>query len=55
VDTSSLLRIGNIIPREEVTETKFRGKIIQRLPHLEIHPINNHQTQTFLHMPEIFC
>jgi hypothetical protein len=33
-----------------VTETKFRaepeGMAIQRLPHLGIHPINNHQTQT---------
>jgi hypothetical protein len=30
---------------ERVTETKFRaeteGRTIQRLPHLEIHPINN--------------
>jgi hypothetical protein len=35
---------------EGVTETKFRaeteGTTIQRLPHLGIHPINNHQTQT---------
>jgi hypothetical protein len=35
---------------EEVTETKFRaepeGTTIQRLPHLGIHPINHHQTQT---------
>jgi hypothetical protein len=35
---------------EGVTETKFRaeteGTIIQRLPHLGIHPINNHQIQT---------
>jgi hypothetical protein len=50
VDTSFLLRIGNNIPMEGVTETKFRaemeGKNIQRLPHLVIHPINNHQTQT---------
>jgi hypothetical protein len=33
-----------------VTETKFRAeterRTIQRLPHPEIHPINNHQTQT---------
>ena len=46
VDTSLLLRMGNKIPMEEVTETKFGAKMegmtIQRLPHLEIHPINNH-------------
>jgi hypothetical protein len=32
------------------SERKFgeepEGTTIQRLPHLEIHPINNHQTQT---------
>ena len=35
---------------EGVPETKFRGDpkgtTIQKLPHLGIHPINNHQTQT---------
>jgi hypothetical protein len=55
VDTSILLRRGNKIPMEAVTETKFRAEIdgmtIQRLPHLGIHPINNHQTQTLLRMP----
>ena len=34
---------------EAVTETKFgaetEGMTIQKLPHLGIHPINNHQTQ----------
>jgi hypothetical protein len=59
VDTSLLLTMGNKIPMEGVTETKFRGntegKTIQRLPHLGIHPIYNHQTQTLLHMPERFC
>jgi hypothetical protein len=49
VDTASLLRMGNKITMEEVTETKFRAKLegmtIQRLPHLGIHPINNHQIQ----------
>jgi hypothetical protein len=58
VDTSTLLRRGNKIPMEGVTETKFRaeteGRTIQRLPHLEIHPINNHQSQTLLHMPTRF-
>jgi hypothetical protein len=59
VDTLFLLRIRNKIPMEGVAETKFgaetEGKSIQRLPHLEIHPINNHQTQTLLHMPARFC
>jgi hypothetical protein len=58
VDTS-ILRKGNKIPMEGVTETKFRadteGRTIQRLPHPGIHPINNHQTQTLLHMPANFC
>jgi hypothetical protein len=49
VDTLFLLGIGNKIPMEGVTETKFRAeteeKTIQRLPHLGIHPIYNHQTQ----------
>jgi hypothetical protein len=59
VNTSLFLRMGNKIPMEGVTETKFRakmeGKTIQRLPHLGIHPIYNHQTQTLLHMPDRFC
>jgi hypothetical protein len=59
VDTSLLLRMGNKIPMEGVTETKFGAKMevktIQRLPHPGIHPIYNHQTQTLLHMPERFC
>jgi hypothetical protein len=59
VDTLLLLRMGNKIPMEGVTETKFgaemEGETIQRLLHLGIHPIYNHQTQTLLHMPERFC
>ena len=59
VDTLLLLRMGYKIPMEGLTETKFRaeteGKTIQRLPHPGIHPINNHQTQTLLHIPERFC
>ena len=51
-DTSILFRRGNKIPKEGVTETKCgaetEGRIIQRLPHLGIHPIYNHQTQTLL-------
>jgi hypothetical protein len=52
VDTLILLRRGNKIPMEGLTETKFRaeteGMTIQRLPHLGIHPINNHQIQILL-------
>jgi hypothetical protein len=59
VDTLFLLRMGNKLPMEGVTETKFRaeteGMTIQRVPHPGIYPINNHQTQTLLHMPERFC
>jgi hypothetical protein len=55
VDTSFLLRRGNKIPMEGVTETKFgvetEGRIIQRLPYPGIHSINNHETQTLLHIP----
>jgi hypothetical protein len=51
--------MGNKIPMEGVTETKFRtekeGKTIQRVPHMGIHPIYNHQTQALLHMPERCC
>jgi hypothetical protein len=48
VDTSFLLRQGNKMPMEGVTEAKCGAEIermtIQRLPHLGIHPIYNHQT-----------
>jgi hypothetical protein len=58
VNISFLLRMGNKIPMEGVTETKFRaeteGQTIQRLPHPAMHRINNHQTQTLLHMPARF-
>jgi hypothetical protein len=44
---------------EGVTETKFRaetgGTIIQRLLHLGLYPINNHQTQTPQQMPTRAC
>jgi hypothetical protein len=59
MDTLFLFRMGNKISMEGITETKFRvkmeGKTIQRLPHLGIHPIYNHKTQTLLHMPARFC
>ena len=55
VDTLILLRRGNKIRMEGTTETKFEadteGMTIQRLPHLGIHPIYSHQTQTILWMP----
>jgi hypothetical protein len=59
VAPSSLLRMGNKILMEGVTETKFgaetKGWTIQRLPYPGIHPIINHQTQTLLHMPARIC
>jgi hypothetical protein len=59
MDPSFLIRMGNKIPKEGVTETKFgaetEGSTIQRLPHPGINPINNHQTQTLLHMSARFC
>jgi hypothetical protein len=53
VDTFFLLRRGKKIPMEGVTETD--GMTIQRLPHLGIHSINSHQTQTLLHISTRFC
>ena len=57
VDILLFLRMGNKIPMEGVT--KFRaekeGRTIQRLPHLGIHPIYNHQSQTLLQMPTRAC
>jgi hypothetical protein len=48
VDTVILLRRGNKVPMEGITETKCRaeteGMTIQRLPYLKIHPMWNHQT-----------
>jgi hypothetical protein len=59
VDTSSLLRMGNKMPMEGITETKFgaetEGRTIQRLSHQGIHPIISQQTQTLLYMPARFC
>ena len=57
VDTSLLLRMGNKIPMEGVTETKFRaeteGRTIQRLFYIGIHLMNNYQTQTLLQMTRV--
>jgi hypothetical protein len=59
VDTLILFRRGNKIPTEGATETKYEaeteGMTIQRLPHLGIHPINNHQNQTLLWMLTRAC
>jgi hypothetical protein len=59
VDSLILLRRGNKIFMEGVTETKCgaetEGMTIQRLPHLGIHPTNNHQTQTLSWMPTRAC
>jgi hypothetical protein len=55
VDTSILLRRGNKILIEGVTETMFRAetehKTIQRLHHLGIYPINNQTTDK----PRPYC
>jgi hypothetical protein len=59
VDTFILLIKGNKIIMEGDTETKCysgtEGITIQRWPHLGIHPIYNHQTQTLLWMPTRAC
>jgi hypothetical protein len=59
VGTSFLLRMGNKIHRERVTDTKVGAETVdrtmQRIPHLEIHPLYYHQTQTILYMPARFC
>jgi hypothetical protein len=58
VNISFLLRMGNKMPMERVTETRFgsetEGRTTERVPHPGIHPINNHQGQTLLHMPARF-
>ena len=58
VGTLLLLRMGNKIPMEEVTESEFgtkRGRrTIQSLPHPVIHPINKHQTQTLFYIRSRF-
>jgi hypothetical protein len=58
VVTSFLLGMRNKISIEGVTEAQFgaemEGRTIQIRPHLEIHLINNYQTQTLLHMPARF-
>jgi hypothetical protein len=52
VGTSVLLRNGNKILMGSNMEKMYRaeteGEAIQRNPHLGIHPIYSHQTQTLL-------
>jgi hypothetical protein len=59
VDVSVLLKRGNKILMRGTTETKCgaktEGKAIQRLPHLVIHPIYRHQTQTLLWITRSAC
>ena len=59
VDASVLLRQGNKRLMGGNMETKCgaetKGKAIQRLPHLGIHPIYSHQTQTLLGLPRSAC
>jgi hypothetical protein len=59
VDASVLLRRGNKILKGGNRETKCGAeterKVIQRLPHLGIHPIYKHQTQTQLQIPTRAC
>jgi hypothetical protein len=47
-----LLSKGNM---ETNSGMETEGKTIQRLPHLGIHPIYRHQTQTLLLKPRIAC
>jgi hypothetical protein len=57
VHISPLLRTGNKTPMKGVTETKFgaemKGWTIQRLPHLGVHPIISHQTDTIAYTSKI--
>jgi hypothetical protein len=57
VGTSILLRRRNKIPMEGVTKCGAGPEemTIHSLPHLGIHPINNHQTQTLLQMTRRTC
>jgi hypothetical protein len=59
MDASVLLRKGNKILTGGNMETKCgaetEGKVIQRLPHMGIHPIYTCQTQTLLETPGSAC
>ena len=55
VGVSVFPRRGSKILTEGNMETKCRaeteGKVIQRLPHMEMHSVYSYQTQTLLWMP----
>jgi hypothetical protein len=59
LDTLVPLIRGNKIPMEGVAERRCgaenKEKTIQRLPHLWIHPIYSHRTQTVLWMTTYVC
>jgi hypothetical protein len=59
VDTLIPLRRENKIPmgriKKKKCEADTEGMTIQRLPHLGIHPINNHQNQSLSWMPTRTC
>jgi hypothetical protein len=59
VDASVLLRRGNKLLKGGNTEPKCgaesEGKAIQRLPHLGIHSIYNHQNQTPMYVIKSAC
>jgi hypothetical protein len=59
MDTLVFFRRGNKILMSGNAETNYgtdtEGKVIQRLPHLGIHPKYSHQTQTLLWMPSGAC
>jgi hypothetical protein len=59
VDASVFFRRVNKILTGGNMETKYEAEpekmVIQRLPHLEVHPIYSHQTQTILWMLGSAC
>jgi hypothetical protein len=57
VGASVLLRRGNKIQEQIWRQcgAETEGKTIQRLPHLGVHPIYSHQTQTLFWMPRSAC
>jgi hypothetical protein len=58
VDTSILLRRGKILRggnTDAKCGAKTERKAIQRLPHLGIHPVYSHWTQTLLSMLRSAC
>ena len=52
ISTELFLYKGNA---ETKSEAETEGKVIQKLPHLGIHPICRYQTQTLLLMQRSTC